>query len=141
MKFGCKRMVLISMILASTMTVLTTQAAWLSSFGIFFARLLVGFANGIGVPSTIAIFLNWSPEHERTVLVSLAMSGGSIGTVLALPISGILCDVAENGWEYIFYVFGSSILCFYIQLFLFVYIYFQKKKVVLVLRGVYCFLF
>lgn len=40
------------------------------------------------------------------------MSGAFVGTVVGLPLSGVLADYA--GWEYIFYVIGSITLLWYI---------------------------
>jgi len=34
----------------------------------------------------------------------MQISGAQIGTVLAMPISGLLCDFS---WEAVFYVFGE----------------------------------
>lgn len=46
----------------------------------------------------------WSPCAERSRLVTIAFSGSYVGTVIALPGSGLLADT--YGWPSIFYVFG-----------------------------------
>ncbi len=56
-------------------------------------------------PSIHAIWARWAPPLERSRLAAVAFSGSYVGTVLALPLSGVL---AENlGWESIFYAFGA----------------------------------
>ena len=46
----------------------------------------------------------WAPPLERSRLAAVAFSGSYVGTVIALPISGLLAQ--HVGWEMIFYVFG-----------------------------------
>ena len=41
---------------------------------------------------------------ERSRLAAVAFSGSYVGTVLALPVSGLLAQ--HLGWEWIFYFFG-----------------------------------
>ena len=56
-------------------------------------------------PSIHAIWAKWAPPLERSRLAAVAFSGSYVGTVIALPLSGLL---AENlSWESIFYVFGQ----------------------------------
>ena len=42
-------------------------------------------------------------SHNRFTAFSFA--GGSFGTVVSMPLSGILCETL--GWESVFYVFGA----------------------------------
>ena len=48
----------------------------------------------------------WIPTEERTFLAALIFSGGNLGMVIALSVSGVLAD--EFGWEWIFYFFGAA---------------------------------
>ena len=62
-------------------------------------------AQGMTYPSIHAIWARWAPPLERSRLAAVAFSGSYVGTVIALPLSGLL---AENcGWEWIFYFFGA----------------------------------
>ncbi len=57
-------------------------------------------------PSIHAIWARWAPPLERSRLAAVAFSGSYVGTVIALPMSGLL---AENiNWEAIFYFFGEE---------------------------------
>lgn len=53
-----------------------------------------------------------APPLERSRLHGIAVSGAFVGTVVGLPLSGLLADYA--GWQYIFYVIGSITLFWYI---------------------------
>ena len=55
-------------------------------------------------PSIHAIWARWAPPLERSRLAAVAFSGSYVGTVIALPLSGVLAE--HMGWETIFYVFG-----------------------------------
>ena len=55
-------------------------------------------------PSIHAIWARWAPPLERSRLAAVAFSGSYVGTVLALPVSGLLAQ--HLGWEWIFYFFG-----------------------------------
>ena len=55
-------------------------------------------------PSIHAIWARWAPPLERSRLAAVAFSGSYVGTVLALPLSGLLAQ--HFGWEWIFYAFG-----------------------------------
>jgi len=65
--------------------------------------LLLSF-QGITYPSIHAIWAKWAPPLERSRLAAVAFSGSYVGTVIALPISGMLAE--HFGWEAIFYGFG-----------------------------------
>lgn len=59
-----------------------------------------------------AMLGSWMPKLERSTLSSFIYSGAQIGTVIAMPICGVLCDSDFlGGWPSVFYVFG---LYFYI---------------------------
>lgn len=47
----------------------------------------------------------WAPPAERNKLTSFAYAGMSLGTVIALPFSGLLAGTL--GWESVFYVQGG----------------------------------
>ncbi len=68
--------------------------------------------------------MNWLPENERFLnlfyfeftlslinkrsrLIGFAISGTVVGSAIALPISGVLCE--EVDWSSIFYIFGIYI--------------------------------
>lgn len=52
-----------------------------------------------------AVWSKWAPPLERSRMASLAFAGNYAGTVVSMPLSGILA--VKFGWESIFYVFGT----------------------------------
>jgi ACS family sodium-dependent inorganic phosphate cotransporter-like MFS transporter 5 len=59
----------------------------------------------------------WAPPRERSRLISAAMAGMHCGTIISLPMSGVI--LTYLGWRSIFYIFGSlgcawTVLWFYI---------------------------
>lgn len=52
-----------------------------------------------------AVWSRWAPPLERSKMATIAFSGSFIGTVISMPLSGLIANVW--GWEAIFYVFGK----------------------------------
>jgi len=53
----------------------------------------------------------WAPPLERSRMISLALAGSNIGTVVAQPLSGLLCaSNVMGGWPSVFYIFGMFCL-------------------------------
>jgi MFS family permease len=69
--------------------------------------ILVRFIQGLGegpiVPCTHALLAKWIPPQERSRMGALVYAGAQFGTIVSMPISGLL---AEYSWPSIFYVFG-----------------------------------
>ena len=61
----------------------------------------------------------WAPPTERNKLTSFAYAGMSLGTVIALPFSGLLAGTL--GWESVFYVQGGLGIIWCVLWILFVY--------------------
>ncbi|XP_013411028.1 sialin [Lingula anatina] len=69
-------------------------------------RVVQGIGEGVTFPAMHAMWGRWAPPLERSRLVSFSYAGAQLGTVIALPISGYLCQ-SSLGWESVFYVFGG----------------------------------
>ena len=48
----------------------------------------------------------WAPPLERSLLISIHISGSSFGTCITLPLAGLIAD--ELGWEAVFYFTGQG---------------------------------
>lgn len=61
------------------------------------------------------MWARWAPPLERTRLCSLTYSGAFMGTVLSMPISGVLAKGDFlGGWPSVFYTFGAvGVIWFY----------------------------
>ena len=52
------------------------------------------------------MFSHWAPPLERTTMIAMATSGCSIGTLLAMPLTTVMCQFA--GWPSVFICFGAA---------------------------------
>lgn len=104
-RYGGKRVFLAGIGATASLTLLTPILTKTGTGFLVSTRILEGLFEGMTYPSIHAIWARWAPPLERSRLAAVAFSGSYVGTVIALPISGLL---AENvGWEWIFYVFGT----------------------------------
>jgi len=72
-------------------------------------RVLEGIGEGVTFPSMHALLSCWIPPLERSRAVTFIYSGAQLGTVIAMPLSGYLCDHGfADGWPSAFYVFGAA---------------------------------
>lgn len=105
LKFGGKNLFGLGILSTAVLTLLTPVAARASVAVLVALRILIGLCEGVVFPANHAVWTKWAPPLERSKLTTIAASGAHIGTVIAMPLSGVL---AENlGWPSVFYVFGS----------------------------------
>ncbi|XP_055528394.1 vesicular glutamate transporter 2-like [Wyeomyia smithii] len=94
------------------LTLLTPMAAQLGVGWLIAIRVLEGFLEGVTFPCSHAFWSRWAPPSERSRMASIACTGAFAGTVLVLPISGML--VSTWGWESVFYFFGVVACIWYV---------------------------
>lgn len=61
---------------------------------------------GVTFPCIHAVWSRWAPPLERSRMATMAFAGTYAGTIVAMPVSGILAN--KLGWESCFYVFGNE---------------------------------
>merc|ERR1719317_1810864 len=103
-KYGGKRLYGGGILITSIFTLLTPLAATISLPLFVIVRVIEGFGEGVTFPVMHALLAQWIPPNERSRMAGIVYSGAQAGTVLSLPISGLLCDAF--GWPSVFYVFG-----------------------------------
>ncbi|KAL9962789.1 hypothetical protein ACROYT_G031929 [Oculina patagonica] len=86
-----------------------TPAAAHHSVGmLILVRILEGLGEGVTFPAMHAMWSSWAPPLERSKLCTLSYAGLQIGTVLGMPIAGVLCaSDLWGGWPSVFYIFGG----------------------------------
>ncbi|XP_069697781.1 sialin-like isoform X3 [Periplaneta americana] len=67
-------------------------------------RALQGLSQGVMFPALSASVIRWVPLSERARFMSFAVQGASLGTVVAMPLCGLVLNTW--GWESVFYVSG-----------------------------------
>ncbi|CAG0885884.1 unnamed protein product [Darwinula stevensoni] len=75
-------------------------------------RIIEGFGGGVTLPATHVLLAHWSPPVERSTLSAIVYAGMSLGTVISLPLSGIMAS--DLGWESVFYIQGSLGVIWYL---------------------------
>ncbi|XP_076083719.1 sialin-like isoform X3 [Mytilus galloprovincialis] len=104
---GGKRMFGFGVLCTAVLTMLTPLAAR-AGLGYFIAlRIVEGIGEGVTFPAMHAMWGQWAPIWERSKLAGFSYAGAQLGTVIAMPICGILADSNFlGGWPSVFYVFG-----------------------------------
>ena len=95
-------------ILALSVTSLLMPAAARIHLGVFLLlRILAGFSAGFVFPAMQALNARWSTARNRSIIVGVMIFGGSVGVIVGMLLSGVLCDHGfAGGWPSVFYVFG-----------------------------------
>lgn len=106
LKFGGKNLFGLGILSTAVLTLLTPVAARASVGLLVTLRILIGLCEGVVFPANHAVWTKWAPPLERTKLATISASGAHIGTVIAMPLSGVLAE--RLGWPSVFYVFGSA---------------------------------
>ncbi|XP_076064319.1 putative inorganic phosphate cotransporter isoform X2 [Oratosquilla oratoria] len=112
----------IGVLLTSVFTLLTPVTAQYSTTLFIVLRVLEGLGEGVTYPAMNAMLAKWIPPLERSQTIALVFAGSQFGTIVAMPISGYLCDSSWlGGWPAVFYVFGTLGIIWFIFWVIFVY--------------------
>ena len=88
----------------SLFTVLTPIAASISLPMLLAVRIGMGVGEGAAFPAAYNLFAHWVPKVERSRSVAWLLSGVSLGTLVALSLSGWI--ITRYSWPVVFYLFG-----------------------------------
>ncbi|XP_058828179.1 sialin-like [Topomyia yanbarensis] len=111
-KFGGTNVFGVGIGATALLTLLTPIAAQAGVGYLIAVRVLEGFFEGVTFPCSHAIWSRWAPPSERSRMASIASTGAFAGTVVTMPVSGLL--VNASGWESVFYFFGLVACVWYI---------------------------
>ncbi|XP_065071186.1 vesicular glutamate transporter 1-like [Rhopilema esculentum] len=116
LKFGGTRIFGLALFMASVLTLLTPLAARTSVYALIVLRVLEGIVLGVLFPCNHAIWGKWAPPLERSRLFSITAAGCPVGTILTMPLTGLLTKYGfDGGWASVFYVFGAvGLLWFFV---------------------------
>ena len=93
----------------AVLTLLTPVAARCSVYMLIATRVMEGVSEGVTLPSMYALLSRWIPPIERSRAVTFMYAGHGFGAVIAMSLSGVLCDHGfAGGWPSVFYVFGAA---------------------------------
>ncbi|XP_068027016.1 sialin isoform X4 [Melanerpes formicivorus] len=104
-KVGGKALLGFGIFGTSVFTLLTPLAAHLGVGYLIAVRALEGLGEGVTFPAMHSMWSAWAPPLERSKLLSISYAGAQLGTVVSLPLSGLICYYLS--WVYVFYIFGA----------------------------------
>jgi len=81
-----------------------------SSTQLYWFTVALGVAQGPLFPTSMAYLSKWLPPKERSFAASMLDTGISVGSLIALPLSGALG--AWIGWQATFMIYGAMALIF-----------------------------
>ncbi|KAK6625572.1 hypothetical protein RUM43_005871 [Polyplax serrata] len=119
-KYGAKWFLGVGMLINSVFAFLVPVSADLGIGWLIVCRFIQGLGEGPIVPCTHALLAKWIPPNERSRMGAFVYAGAQFGTVVSMPLSGLLAEYGfAGGWPSIFYVFGIigtiwSILFFFL---------------------------
>lgn len=106
-RFGALRFLGWGMFINSAFAFLVPIAAKGGVGWLIACRFIQGLGEGPIVPCTHALLAKWIPPNERSRMGAAVYAGAQFGTVISMPLSGLLSDSTFiGGWPSIFYVFG-----------------------------------
>ncbi|PSN33884.1 Sialin [Blattella germanica] len=97
---------------AGLVTLFSPMAAKLDISAFIAARVLVGAASGLVIPSMNNILVKWFVPEEMSFIGGIMMAGIPAGTCISMVLSGVLADA--GGWPLVFYFFGGLCVAFII---------------------------
>ncbi|KAM6355430.1 sialin isoform 3-T3 [Podargus strigoides] len=116
-KIGGKMLLGFGIFGTSVFTLLTPLAANLGVGYLIAVRALEGLGEGVTFPAMHSMWSSWAPPLERSKLLSISYAGAQLGTVVSLPLSGLICYYMN--WVYVFYIFGAlGVLWFFFWMWL-----------------------
>nr|KAF6363634.1 solute carrier family 17 member 5 [Pipistrellus kuhlii] len=103
-KVGGKLLLGFGILGTAVFTLFTPIAADIGVGALIVLRALEGLGEGVTFPAMHAMWSSWAPPLERSKLLSISYAGAQLGTVISLPLSGLICFYMN--WTYVFYLFG-----------------------------------
>lgn len=103
-RVGGKLLLGLGILGTAVFTLFTPLAADLGVGALIVLRALEGLGEGVTFPAMHAMWSSWAPPLERSKLLSISYAGAQLGTVISLPLSGIICYYMN--WTYVFYFFA-----------------------------------
>ncbi|XP_071644036.1 putative inorganic phosphate cotransporter [Temnothorax longispinosus] len=104
--WSAQKLLGIGLLLCGILQVLTPTFAHYGGLeAVLACRIGMGLTQACLYPCIQTFLSKWAPPAERARLGTLANAGSQFGTVIAMPIAGLLA-ASSSGWPSIFYLFG-----------------------------------
>ncbi|XP_078583017.1 sialin-like [Branchiostoma floridae x Branchiostoma japonicum] len=109
-RFGGKKVLGLSILLSSVLTLLTPAAAFAGEWWLFVVRVVVGFVQGVTFPSMFGILSRWAPPLERGRIFTIVHIGEALGVFVGFTLTARL--ITQFGWDVTLYITGVAGLAF-----------------------------
>jgi MFS family permease len=107
-KVGPKALISFAMFGAGLATIATPLGSDVT--GLWTITVIMGAFQGPLFPTSIAFLSKWTPPSERAFASTMVDSGITVGSLIALPVSGLLG--ASIGWRNTYYCYGVATLLY-----------------------------
>ncbi|XP_066265963.1 sialin-like [Branchiostoma lanceolatum] len=104
-RFGGKKVLGLSILLSSVLTLLTPAAAFAGEWWLFVVRVVVGFIQGVIYPCAFGILSKWAPPLERGRLITIVFLGETLGVFVGFSLTAYL--ITQFGWAVTLYITGG----------------------------------
>jgi len=92
-----------SLLMPTAARIKDTGWKWMLAF-----RIIQGFGEGVTTPAMSSLLGQWAPPAERSIMATVTYGGTQMGTILGLPLAGLLCKATQyGGWTLVFYIYGN----------------------------------
>ncbi|XP_045601433.2 sialin isoform X2 [Procambarus clarkii] len=105
---GGREMMAISLGASGMLSLLCPYAAYLHPMALASLRFIMGLVQGPAFPALYSVLASWSPPDELATMVTIAYSGMSLGSLVAIGTSGWV--VHQLGWQWVFWGGGTLAL-------------------------------
>ncbi|XP_035662120.1 sialin-like [Branchiostoma floridae] len=105
-RFGGKKVLGLSILLSSVLTLLTPAAAFAGDWWLFVVRVVVGFVQGVVLPGTFGVLSRWAPYQERGRLLAIIFAGETLGVFVGFSLTAYL--ITQFGWAVTLYITGVA---------------------------------
>ncbi|KAL0839186.1 hypothetical protein ABMA28_017154 [Loxostege sticticalis] len=106
-KFGGKIILLVALVVNGALCSLLPALAALGGWPLVcMARVAMGLSQACLFPASHTLFGQWLPPREMTSFSGIVAGGAQLGTIIAMPVSGVLAE-SELGWKVIFYTMSG----------------------------------
>ncbi|XP_066961035.1 sialin-like isoform X1 [Macrobrachium rosenbergii] len=104
--FGAREVMAVSLFSSGILSMMCPFMAHVHPLALAGVRFFMGLVQGPAFPALYFVIAKWAPPDELATMVTVAYSGMSVGSLIALGGSGYIVSVL--GWQWVFY--GGGIL-------------------------------
>ncbi|XP_011691699.1 PREDICTED: putative inorganic phosphate cotransporter isoform X2 [Wasmannia auropunctata] len=104
--WSAQKLLAIGMLFCGIFKFITPFVADWGLAAVLVCRVGMGLTQACLLPCIQTLLSKWAPPAERARLGTFAYAGGQAGTVITMPIAGVLA-ASSVGWPSVFYLFGA----------------------------------